>query len=376
MALDLDVLSRLLLTNHVQVQSVLDTVPVPLLVLEGDLTVVDANLAFCTTFKTSRDETIGRPFHKLDNGLWSIDDLRLLLEQIIPRSTSVSDYEVTAEFPVIGQRTMLLSARRIAQAGDERRVFLLTMSDVTHQERETEKLEVLVGELRHRIKNILTVAQSLARQTMVKDRTAEVYRDDILGRLNALGKALDVTTEEDKAELPALVYKVLEPYVGEGGPVMLEKGPVVSLTVSQAIGLSMMLHELATNAVKYGALSVPDGRVTVVWKIDDAGNGDSMINLRWREWNGPKVSPPNSNGFGKRLIEFTAKQDLGGRVEQDYQPDGLIVTLEPPRVSERLICSKPKRLFQGFSFVRRMPPPLPAAADDRWHCVAAHCYTS
>jgi len=151
------------------------------------------------------------------------------------------------------------------------------------------------------------------------------------GRLNALGEALKVTTAEDKAELPALVHKVLEPYIGDGGPVMLEKGPVVWLTARQTMGLGMMLHELATNAVKYGALSVPDGRVTIVWNIHDEENDVSSVNLRWRESNGPKVSPPDSTSFGTRLIEFTAEQDLGGRVEQDYQPDGLIVTLTFPQ---------------------------------------------
>ncbi len=331
MPLNLGDHNRLLRSNHVQAQGVLDTIPVPLLVLDSDITVVDANLAFYSKFETGRDETIGRPFHDLGDGQWNIDDLRHLFEQVIPRSASISDYEVTAEFPVIGHRTMLLSAQRIAQPDDARRLLLVTMVDVTERRQQTDKQEVLIGELGHRIKNILSIAQSLARQTRAKDRTAEEYRGDLLGRLNALGEALKVTTAEDKAELPALVHKVLEPYVGDGGPVMLEKGPVVSLTAGQAMGLGMMLHELATNAVKYGALSVPDGRVTIVWNVNDEENDVSSVNLRWRESNGPKISPPDSNGFGTRLIEFTAEQNLGGRVEQDYQPDGLIVTLTFPQ---------------------------------------------
>jgi two-component sensor histidine kinase len=330
MSWDLDDLYRLLHTSHVQAQGVLETIPDPLLVLDGDLTIVDANPAFYETFKTGRDDTIDQPFHHLGDGQWDIDELRYLFEQVIPRTAKVTDYEVTADFPVIGHRTMLLSAHRIPKPDSGRRLLLLKIADATERQRESDRKDVLIGELGHRIKNILAVTQSLARQTKTKDRTAEEFRDDFLGRLDALGKALEVTAKEDKAELPALVHKVLEPYVGEGGPVMLEKGPVVSLTTNQAMSLGMMLHELATNAVKYGALSVSDGRVTIVWTIDDEGNGSSMVKLRWRESNGPKVTPPSADGFGTRLIRFTAEQDLGGRVDQDYQPDGLIVTLTFP----------------------------------------------
>lgn len=330
MPLDLDGLYRLLRTSHVQARGVLDTIPVPLLVLDSDLTIVDANLAFFTTFKTGRDDTIDRPFHELGDGQWNIDDLRHLFEQVIPRAASVSDYEVTADFPVIGHRTMLLSAQRILQPDSGSRLLVLTIEDATERCQESDRKDVLIGELDHRIKNILAVAQSLARQTKTEGRTAKEYRDDLLARLNALGKALEVTTNEEKAELPALVHKVLEPYIGDDGPVVLEKGPMVSLSTSQAMGLGMMLHELATNAVKYGALSVPDGRVTIVWTIDDEGPGTSTVNLRWRESNGPEVTPAAANGFGTRLIKFTVEQELGGRLEQDYKPDGLVVTLSFP----------------------------------------------
>lgn len=330
MPLDLDGLYRLLRTSHAQAQGVLDTIPVPLLVLDSDLTIVDANVAFFTTFETGRDDTIDRPFHELGDGQWNIDDLHHLFEQVIPRAASVSDYEVTADFPVIGHRTMLLSAQRILQADSGRRLLLLTITDATERTQESDRKDVLIGELDHRIKNILAVAQSLARQTKTDNRTAKEYSDDLLARLNALAKALEVTTTEEKAELPALVRKVLEPYIGDGGSVVLEKGPTVSLSTSQAMGLGMMLHELATNAVKHGALSVSDGRVTIVWTIDEDESRTSTVNLRWRESNGPKVTPPSANGFGTRLIEFTAEQELGGRVEQDYTADGLVVTLSFP----------------------------------------------
>ncbi len=330
MPLDLDEIYRILRTDHLQAQGVINTIAYPLLVLDSALTVVDANLAFYKTFDTSSDETVDHSFHDLGNGQWNIEELRILIEKIIPNTSSVSDYEVTAKFPVIGLRTMLLSARRIEQSGSGRRLLLLSMVDATQRHRETRKSDILIGELTHRLSNLLTVTQSLVRQTKIQNRTAEEYRDDLLGRLTALGNSLKLTLAKDKAELPALVREVLEPYIGDGGPVMLEKGPTVSLSTSQSMGLGMMLHELATNAVKYGALSVPDGRVSIVWKIENEGEKPSSVKLRWRESNGPSVTAPAANGFGTRLIEFTAAQDLGGQVVQDYQPDGLIVTLTFP----------------------------------------------
>jgi two-component sensor histidine kinase len=210
--------------------------------------------------------------------------------------------------------------------------LLLTLVDATERRQKEARQEILIGELHHRIKNILSVTRALARQTSVKDRTAEEYRDAFLGRFEALGNILDVTAvEDDTPELPALARKVLEPYMGKTDAVVLEDGPTVRLSPRQAMGLGMILHELATNALKYGALSVPEGRVAIVWKLEDDANGVPHVHLRWRESNGPRISPPSSGGFGTRLIEFSAEQDLGGRVEPNYAPEGLSVTLVFPR---------------------------------------------
>ena len=331
MPLDLDDLYRLLRSAHVQAQGVLDTVRDPLLVLDAGLCVLDANPAFYRTFETCRDDTVGIPFYELGDGQWNIDALRQLLEQVIPKSAAVIDYEVTAAFPAVGHRTMLVSAERIAQPDNARRVLLLTIVDATERRRCANRQNFLIGELNHRIKNILTVTQALARQTSVKGRTAEEYRDAFLGRFEALGKILEVTSRADTAELPTLAHKVLEPYVGKRGAVVLEKGPTVALNPSQAMALGMIFHELATNALKYGALSSPEGKVTIAWNVDDGDDATSAVNLRWRESGGPRITPPAAGGFGTRLIEFSAEQDLCGRVEQDYDPDGLIVTLSFPR---------------------------------------------
>jgi len=329
--MDLDELYRLLRSAHVQAQGVVDTVRDPLLVLDADLTVLSANPAFYRTFEACSDDTIGLSLTDLGDGQWNIDDLRGLLEDVIPRSTSVFDYEVTATFPIVGHRTMLLSAQRVVQSGSGRRVLLLTIVDATERRKKAESQDILIHELQHRMKNILSVTRALARQTSVKDRTAEEYRDAFLGRFDALGRIQEFSASDDVAELPALARKVLAPYMEKSGAIVLEKGPHVSLSASEAMGLGMIFHELATNALKYGALSAPEGRVTIVWNLEDEEDEASAVNLRWRESNGPEVSPPTSNGFGTRLIEFTAEQDLGGQVERNYEPEGLVVNLSFPR---------------------------------------------
>jgi two-component sensor histidine kinase len=329
--MDLDDLYRLLRSAHIQAQGVLDTLRDPLLVLDSDLTVISANPAFYRMFETDRDETIGAPLHVLGDGQWNIGELRTLLEQVIPRSASVFDYEVTGTFPVVGHRTMLLSAQRIEQSGTRRHLLLLTIVDATERKKRGDVQDVLIEELQHRMKNLISITRALARQTSVDGRTASEYRDAFLGRFDAVSKIHALQIDGDLAELPQLIRYVLAPYMKREGAVVLEKGAFVSLTLSQAAGLALILHELATNALKYGALSVPDGRVTIVWNVDDETNGGSIVNLRWRENHGPSVTPPTENGFGSRLIRFTAEQNLGGQVELDYDPKGLIVTIAFPR---------------------------------------------
>ncbi len=122
--MDLDDLYRLLRVSHVQAQGIVDTIRDPLLVLAGDLTVISANPAFYRTFATDRDSTIGRPLYDLGNGQWNIPELRMLLENVIPKSASIMDFEVQAGFPEVGLRTMLISAQRLIHPDNGQRVLL------------------------------------------------------------------------------------------------------------------------------------------------------------------------------------------------------------------------------------------------------------
>lgn len=125
----------------------------------------------------------------------------------------------------------------------------------------------------------------------------------------------------------SLVEQTLKPYAGEGR-VIAEPGPAVGLTRRQIVPIGLILHELATNAVKYGALSAPDGRVQIAWTI--SRGSAAQLHFRWREHDGPPVEPPTSAGFGTRLIEYVASRELAGRVELNYLPSGLAVEMIIP----------------------------------------------
>ena len=190
-----------------------------------------------------------------------------------------------------------------------------------------ERQRLLLGELRHRVKNLLALVQALARQTEAEGRSGEAYRDAFLGRLGTLVRAHELAFDADAtAHLGELVAGTLAPYHAAGpARLVVEAGPRVVLARGQITPLCLILHELATNAVKYGALSTLTGRVRVGWRNDqeEPTGGGRRLRLRWEEQGGPEVQQPATRGFGTRLIEFAAIHELHGRAELTFASTGL-----------------------------------------------------
>ncbi|MGC5844549.1 HWE histidine kinase domain-containing protein [Mesorhizobium abyssinicae] len=326
--MNLEDLYRILRTGHVQAQGVVDTVPTPLLVLDGALCIQSANRAFFRTFKVQRDDTIGKHIYDLGDGQWDIPELRLLLTDVIPKSTAVIDYKVEHDFPGVGKRTMLVTARTIIH-DDVGTTMLLSLADATDRTRTEAEFEVLVGELRHRMKNLLALVRALANQTKAEGVSGEAYRDAFLGRLAAVVDANDqgVVGGRD-GDLAALVAHALEPFAASPNAVKIDNGPPVKLDSKSLMSLALALHELATNALKYGALSKAGGQVHVRWEVEEAET--RLLRLTWTESGGPKVIPPASTGFGTKLIQFAIAYDPGGKVEPTYAATGLKVQMVIP----------------------------------------------
>ena len=186
--------------------------------------------------------------------------------------------------------------------------------------------DLLIEELNHRVKNTLAILQSIATQTFRSASRAE--REKFEGRLGALAEAHNLLSTEkwQGSDLAEVIGRVLQPYLLNNPERVRMFGPAVPLSPRLAVVLSMILHEIATNAAKYGALSNETGTVVLDWEIIEASAG-RQLRLIWTETGGPPVVAPVQRGFGSRLIERSARDQLGGEATVDFLPRGVVCTV-------------------------------------------------
>ena len=198
------------------------------------------------------------------------------------------------------------------------------ITDVTDRKLWEERQRLLIGELNHRVKNTLAVIQAIAQQTF-RDDDIEKARAVFAARIAALANAHDVLTREnwEGGELGEVVRAALHPFADAGDDRFTVKGPAVHLSPKAVLSVSLAVHELATNAVKHGALGVHLGSVQIVWRLEGDRTCPRVV-LTWQERGGPPVSAPGRKGFGSRLIERGLAAELDAEVEIDYRPEGLV----------------------------------------------------
>jgi two-component sensor histidine kinase len=186
--------------------------------------------------------------------------------------------------------------------------------------------DLLIEELNHRVKNTLAILQSIATQTFRSASKAE--REKFEGRLGALAEAHNLLSREkwQGSDLQDLVGRVLQPYVINSPERVRMSGPKIPLSPRLSVVLSMIIHEIATNAAKYGALSNDTGTVALDWEAVTE-NGKPKLRLVWAESGGPVVTAPVQRGFGSRLIERSARDQLGGEATVDFLPRGVVCTV-------------------------------------------------
>ena len=197
-------------------------------------------------------------------------------------------------------------------------------ADVTERHRYEDRLKLLLNELNHRVKNTLTIVQSIATLTL-KDADPGV-RAAFEERLLTLSAAHGLLTDEswDGAQLDAVARASLR----AGQDRISFEGEDLRLKPKSAVALSMALHELGTNALKYGALSVEQGSVAVRWST-----GGGRFRLRWEERGGPPVAPPGHRGFGSRMIARGLAAELRGEARIDWRPEGVVCIIDAPLVA-------------------------------------------
>jgi len=208
---------------------------------------------------------------------------------------------------------------------------LVTFTDITSVVQAEQRQRTMVDELNHRVRNMLTVVISIATQTVRRSGTLEEFSKAFIGRVNALASAYTLLSRDNWSDvrLGDVLGEELRPFMSPGNTNIVMEGEPVLLQPRAALAIGMIVHELVTNAVKYGALSVPGGNVIVRWQITHE-DGRERLACSWTERGGPRIEHPQRRGFGLGLIERSTKYELKGEAIADWRSEGLAVTLQIP----------------------------------------------
>jgi PAS domain S-box-containing protein len=286
---------------------------------------LDINDASVAVVGLARDQVIGRTAKEL--GLY-VDDSHLeKVRELLERDGRFTDFETQLRC-ANGVRTFLLSGARLDLGGQP--CLLASAIDITERKQAEEHVRLLMHEVNHRANNLLAVVQAIARQT-ASDGDPESYVEHLSQRITALAasNSLLVSGKWQGADMAALVRSQLQLFGSLIGTRVLIGGPLLRLKPSAAQAVGMALHELATNAGKYGALSGSKGRVHIDWQI--SGPGDNRVfAVEWREEGGPSVKPPQRTGFGQMVMVRMIEEALGGKARLDLDQSGVRWTLACP----------------------------------------------
>ncbi|MBA1157152.1 PAS domain-containing sensor histidine kinase [Microvirga mediterraneensis] len=299
--------------------------------IQSDLVYADERFASLYGVETEA-AAAGAPIADFVSGIHP-DDRSRIEEQI--QQTLETGETLAAEYRTIdksGRIHWVFAQGRCYRAAGQPVRFPGISVDITERKKAEEHRELLINELNHRVKNTLATVQSIASQTLRNADNPEAARASMEARLLALSRAHDVLTREnwEGAGLIEIVRGAMAPYRHERENRLHLEGPDVRLTPRMALAIAMALQELATNAVKYGALSNTSGEVQVAWFVKQTG--EKRLHLTWSESGGPVVEPPRRRGFGTRLIERSLAQDLNGEVHITFAPSGVICTVDAPIV--------------------------------------------
>jgi two-component sensor histidine kinase/PAS domain-containing protein len=265
---------------------------------------------------------------KDDSALFSAEDRLKLIpaKQRVMESGESTVLEVDLDWDG-GQKSFNISLDPARHRDGTITGVIGTAVDLTHKRENERQMHLVMRELTHRSKNLLAVIQAMARQTAARSDTTEEFVESFSARLQAMAASHDLLVSQSwyGADLHALVVAHLGQSIDPSSPQIEVVGPTRSISADAAQNLGLALHELTTNAAKYGALSVLDGKLTVAWAIDD-----SKVRLTWTETGGPTVVAPKRDGFGRILLERLVGPALDGNVEIEFASPGVRCVIEFP----------------------------------------------
>jgi len=285
--------------------------------------IVRVNEAICAITGFSREEMLGGFLFRHTYADDSDIDRAAFEEQVAGK---LEFYSVEKRMIRKDGRIIWIAVRSSpVRSADGKMLYVVrVVQDITERKAAEQRQKLLIDELNHRVKNTLATVQSLAAQTARAAATPALFRERFEGRLIALSKAHDQLTQHhwESADLRALLSASFAPYLGTVPERVVLRGESVVLRPRIVLTLAMAMHELATNAAKYGALSAPGGSIVIAWRSVEE-DGRPMLRIDWVEHGGPPVTPPAQRGFGSKLIEGSIASELGGGAKMIFAPEGL-----------------------------------------------------
>ncbi len=298
---------------------------------ETDDPIVFANDSFLKLTGFTRDEVLGATFTSLMTRGCKADELA----EIDAAFAGHADSEPEICYKR-ADGTSFWASLFISPVCDEAGTVVqhfISFVDHTAQREKQAHCEMLIDELNHRVKNTLSTVQSITRQALRKTGDPKEIRQSIESRIFALARSHDLLTHQnwEGAGLHDLIDAALEPFGVANGRAERFRiaGPNIHLRPKATLALGIAFHELATNAVKYGAFSNDIGTIAIAWHTEAKARGERLI-FTWREQGGPVVVPPTRTGFGSQVIERGLAHELDGDVRLDYLPAGVICTIDIP----------------------------------------------
>lgn len=293
--------------------------------------IIFANESFLLLTGYRREEVLGKSFNFLMAHVTGPDALAQIEAELAGGGESVSEQHCRRKDGTEFWAAMFISAVR-----DETGAVVQhfgSFVDLTPHIQDEARSRLLIDELNHRVKNTLSTVQSIVRQALRTSTDQETLRDTVESRLFALSRSHDLLTREDwkGAGLLDLINAALAPFgLIDARPARLAvAGENIRVPPKAALALGIAFHELATNAVKYGALSNASDVIDIRWTIEPSAKGERLV-LSWREEGGPPVATPIRRGFGSQVLERGLAHELGGEVHLEYRPEGLVCTLDVP----------------------------------------------
>ena len=210
--------------------------------------------------------------------------------------------------------------------------FSAVLQDITERKRADARMRLVTRELSHRTKNLLAVIMSMVRQTARLSNSVDTFQEEFVQRLHAMSASHDLLVAEDwaGASLKELIDAVLQPFGGNCAGAVEAQGPDTFLNAHAVQNIAMALHELATNATKYGAMSVPSGRVAISWNVAEEGEHGRRLKFTWAESGGPPVKRPQRTGFGHIVVERVIRRALEADVSYRFEPKGVVWSISMP----------------------------------------------